>query len=192
MAKTFDVLDDKLCAFIDAQKMFFVATAPLSPEGHVNVSPKGLDGSFAVLDQHSFAYLDLTGSGVETIAHLRENGRICVMFCAFDGPPRIVRIHGTGEAVEPQDERFDELIGNFDDYPAARAIVVVRASRISDSCGYGVPLYRYEGERDQLQRWAERKGEDGIARYKRDENAESLDGLPGLLGHHEDRHGRDT
>ncbi len=192
MAKTFDLLDDKLRAFIDAQKMFFVATAPLTAEGHVNVSPKGLDGTFAVLDERSVAYLDLTGSGVETIAHLRENGRICVMFCAFDGPPRIVRIHGTGEAVEPHDARFEELIRNFSDYPAARAIIVVRASRISDSCGYGVPRYRYEGERDQLQRWAERKGEEGIAQYKRDNNAVSLDGLPSLLGHHQDGHGRDT
>lgn len=184
MAKTFDALDDKLRAFIDKQKMFFVATAPLAADGHVNVSPKGLDGTFAIMDDRSVAYLDVTGSGVETIAHLRENGRICVMFCAFDGPPRIVRVHGTGEAVEPDDERFAALISHFADYPAVRAIIVVHATRISDSCGYGVPLYSYEGERNQLQRWAERKGEDGIAQYKRHNNAESLDGLPSLLGDH--------
>ena len=192
MGKTFDALDDELRAFIGKQKLFFVATAPLAPDGHVNVSPKGLDGTFAVVDDRSVAYLDLTGSGVETIAHLRENGRICVMFCAFDGPPRILRVHGKGEAVEPHDERFSALMSHFADYPAVRAIIVVRATRISDSCGYGVPLYGYEGERDQLQRWAERKGEDGIAQYKRDFNTESLDGLPSLLGDHEHRHGRDA
>lgn len=184
MAKTFEGIDPKLRAFIDRQKMFFVATAPLTPDGHVNLSPKGLGGTFAVLDDRTIAYLDLTGSGVETIAHLRENGRICVMFCAFEGPPRIVRVHGTGDVVEPSDEEFESLRAHFDDYPAVRSIIRVRASRISDSCGYGVPLYDYEGERDQLQRWADRKGDDGIVQYQRDNNAESLDGLPSLLGDH--------
>ncbi|UCF47186.1 MAG: pyridoxamine 5'-phosphate oxidase family protein [Myxococcales bacterium] len=184
MAKTFEGIDPKLRAFIDRQKMFFVATAPLTPDGHVNLSPKGLGGTFAVLDERTIAYLDLTGSGVETIAHLRENGRICVMFCAFEGPPRIVRVHGTGDVVEPSDEEFESLRAHFDDYPAVRSIIRVRASRISDSCGYGVPLYDYEGERDQLQRWADRKGDDGIVQYQRDNNAESLDGLPSLLGDH--------
>ncbi len=184
MAKTFEAFNEKLRGFIDQQKMFFVATAPLMPEGHVNVSPKGLVGTFAVLDDRTIAYLDFTGSGVETIAHLRENGRICVMFCAFDGPPRIVRVHGTGDVVEPSDEDFERLSEHFDDYPGVRAIIRVRASRISDSCGYGVPLYDYHGERDQLQRWATSKGEDGVAKYQKENNAESLDRLPSLLRDH--------
>jgi hypothetical protein len=182
MAKTYDAIDGKLRAFIAQQKMFFVATAPSSPDGHVNLSPKGLAGTFAILDERTIAYLDLTGSGVETIAHLRENGRICVMFCAFEGPPRIVRVHGTGDVVEPHDQRFESLNAHFDQYPGARSIIRIRASRISDSCGYGVPLYDYKGERDQLQRWADSKGVDGIAQYQRDNNTESLDGLPSLLG----------
>jgi hypothetical protein len=182
MAKTYDEIDGTLRTFIERQKMFFVATAPLAPDGHINLSPKGLAGTFAILDERTIGYLDLTGSGVETIAHLRENGRICVMFCAFEGPPRIVRVHGTGDVVEPHDEEFASLNAHFDGYPGVRSIIRVRANRISDSCGYGVPLYDYEGERDQLQRWADRKGEDGIAQYQRDNNTESLDGLPSLLG----------
>ena len=184
MAKTFDTFEPKLRAFIEAQRMFFVATAPSGPDGHVNVSPKGLAGTFAILDDRSVAYLDFTGSGVETIAHVRENGRICLMFCAFDGPPRIVRIHGNGDVVEPNDEEFAGLGAEFDEYPGVRAIIRIRATRISDSCGYGVPLYEYQGERDQLQRWAERKGPDGLAQYQSDKNSESLDGLPSLLGDH--------
>ncbi len=182
MAKTFDAFDEKLRRFIDQQNMFFVATAPLTAEGHVNVSPKGLAGTFAVLDDRTIAYLDFTGSGVETIAHLRENGRICLMFCAFEGPPRIVRVHGVGDVVEPSDDEFERLRDRFDDYPGVRSIIRIRANRISDSCGYGVPLYDYQGERDQLPRWADSKGEDGLAKYQQDNNAESLDGLPGLLG----------
>ena len=184
MAKTFEAIDAKLRAFIDKQKMFFVATAPLTPDGHINLSPKGLAGTFAILDERTIAYLDLTGSGVETIAHLRENGRVCVMFCAFEGPPRIVRVHGTGDVVEPNDEEFASLRAHFGEYAGVRSIIRIRASRISDSCGYGVPLYDHKGERDQLQRWADRKGEDGVAQYRRDNNAESLDGLPSLLGDH--------
>jgi hypothetical protein len=184
MAKTFSVIDDKLRAFIDEQKMFFVATAPMTRDGHINVSPKGLAGTFAVIDDRTIAYLDLTGSGVETIAHLRENGRICVMFCAFDGRPRIVRVHGTGDVVEPNDPEFEALHSHFDDYPGVRSIIRVHASRVSDSCGYGVPLYEHKGGRDQLQRWADSKGEQGIAQYQQDKNSESLDGLPGLLGDH--------
>jgi hypothetical protein len=184
MAKTFDTIDPKLRGFIEKQKMFFVATAPLSDEGHVNLSPKGLEGTLAVLDDRTIAYLDFTGSGVETIAHIRENGRVCMMFCAFEGPPRIVRIHGTGDAIEPHHEEFESLLAHFDEYPGVRSIIRIAASRISDSCGYGVPLYSYEGERDQLSRWAERKGPDGLAQYQRDNNTESLDGLPSGLGDH--------
>jgi hypothetical protein len=184
MAKIYDAIDDNLRTFIEEQKMFFVATAPLAPNGHINLSPKGLAGTFAVIDDRTIAYLDLTGSGVETIAHLRENGRICVMFCAFDGRPRIVRVHGTGDVVEPKDAEFERLSAHFDAYPGVRSIIRVRASRISDSCGYGVPLYQHTGGRDQLQRWADHKGADGIAEYQRDNNAESLDGLLSLLGDH--------
>jgi hypothetical protein len=184
MAKMYDTFDQKLRNFIEEQKVFFVATAPLTPDGHINVSPKGLAGTFAIIDDRTIAYLDLTGSGVETIAHLRENGRICIMFCAFEGRPRIVRVHGAGTVVEPNDEEFESLSARFDEYPGVRSIIVVRASRISDSCGYGVPLYEHKAERDQLQRWAVQKGEDGVAQYQRDNNAESLDGLPSLLGDH--------
>ena len=184
MAKTYDAIDDKLRGFIEKQKMFFVASAPLDAEGHVNLSPKGLEGTFAIVDPRTVAYLDLTGSGVETIAHLRENGRVCVMFCAFEGPPRIVRIHGTGDVIEPGEAEFESLSAHFAEYPGVRSIIRVRAGRISDSCGYGVPLYEHKGERDQLQRWAQRKGEDGIAQYQRDNNTESLDGLPSFLRNH--------
>ena len=184
MAKTYDAFIPKLRELIEKQKMFFVATAPLSADGHVNLSPKGLEGTLAILDDQTIAYLDLPGSGVETISHLRENGRICVMFCAFDGAPRIVRIHGTGDVIEPDDEEFAALMESFDDYPGVRSIIRVRATRISDSCGYGVPLYEHKGERDQLQRWARSKGEDGLAQYQQDHNTESLDGLPSGLGNH--------
>ncbi|MGB8330943.1 MAG: pyridoxamine 5'-phosphate oxidase family protein [Polyangiales bacterium] len=184
MGKTFEEIDADLGAFMAKQKIFFVATAPLSADGHVNLSPKGLTGTFAIIDPRTIAYLDLTGSGVETIAHLRDNGRICVMFCAFEGPPRIVRVHGTGDVVEPRHQEFGPLSAHFRNYPGVRSIIRVRAHRISDSCGYGVPLYEFKAERDQLQRWAERKGEAGVAEYRRDRNAQSLDGLPSLLGDH--------
>lgn len=181
MGRLPDSIDDKLHAFLDAQHLFFVATAPLDGDGHVNVSPKGLD-TFRILDAQTVAYLDFVGSGAETMAHLRENGRICLMFCAFDGPPRIVRLHGRGETITPDDARFDEQRAQFPDAPdgSVRAIVVVRVTRVSDSCGYGVPLYRYEGERPQLAAWAARKGPEGLARYQRDKNALSIDGLPAL------------
>ena len=182
MAKVYESINDKLRDFIERQKMFFVATAPLSADGHINLSPKGLPGTFCLLDDRTLAYLDLTGSGVETIAHLRENGRICVMFCAFEGPPRIVRVHGTGDVIEPHDEKFQTLVGRFEDYVGARSIIVIHADRISDSCGYGVPLYEHKGEREQLQKWAEHKGPDGIAEYQRENNAQSIDGIPSALG----------
>ena len=181
MAREYDVIDDKLTDFVCGQPVFFVATAPLSEDGHVNLSPKGLD-SFAVLDDRTVAYLDLTGSGVETIAHLRENGRIVVMFCAFEGSPRIVRFHGKGRAVLKDDPEFEELAGHFKPRISARSVIVIDVTRISDSCGYGVPLMRFERERDQLPKWADRKGPDGVAEYQRTKNATSLDGLPGVTG----------
>jgi hypothetical protein len=169
--------------------MFFVGTAPLSGDGHVNVSPKGPIGMLRVLAPDRVAYLDLVGSGAETIAHLRENGRIVVMLCAFEGPPRIVRLHGRGEVIEPRDARFDALASEFDqpDVPQSRrAIVVVDVTRVADSCGYGVPLMRYEGQRPHFGAWAAKKlrvgGDEAFAAYEREKNAISLDGLPALDG----------
>jgi hypothetical protein len=179
MGKTFPSIDDSLRQFIHAQPVFFVGTAPLDSNGHINVSPKGLD-TFRILGPTSIAYLDITGSGVETIAHLRENGRIVLMFCAFQGPPKILRIYGKGHAVEPQEPEFAELAGYFRPHEGTRAIVVVEVSRIADSCGYGVPLLRYEGERNQLSGWARNRGPEGLAKYRSIRNRKSIDGLPGL------------
>jgi hypothetical protein len=189
MAKVFDEIDDRLRAWIGRQALFFTGTAPLASDGHVNVSPKGPIGSLRVLGPRTVAYLDIVGSGAETIAHLRENGRIVIMLCAFTGPPRIVRIHGRGEAVFPGDERFDELLRRcgFDEPEVPeykRAIVVVEADRISDSCGYGVPLMAYEGEREHGDLWARKKlrvgGPDALRLYQREKNSESIDGLPAV------------
>jgi len=179
VGKVFPEIDARNAAFIAKQKLFFVATAPLSGDGHVNLSPKGLD-SFAVLGPKRVAYLDLVGSGAETIAHVRENGRIAFMFCAFEGPPRILRLHGRGAIVEPGDAQWPELVGHFPDYDGARSIVLAEIHRIADSCGYGVPEYRFEKERSQLRQWAEKRGADGLADYKREHNRRSLDGLPAL------------
>lgn len=181
MGKIFEAIDETLQAFIERQHLFFVATAPRSDAGHVNLSPKGL-ATFTVLDPRSVAYLDLVGSGAETIAHLRENGRIVLMFCTFEGPPRILRLHGRGEVVEPSDPDFKALVSRFAPRPATRAVIRVQVTRIADSCGYGVPLHRYEGERPQLDQWAERKGDEGLREYQRRNNRESLDGLPALRG----------
>jgi hypothetical protein len=181
MGKVFEELDGRLREFIAAQQMYFVATAPLSAEAHVNLSPKGLD-TFRVLGPRQVAYLDLVGSGVETVAHLRENGRITIMFCAFGGPPRILRLYGKGRSVEPGEEGWTALIGLFPDHPGVRSVVVVDLERVADSCGYGVPLFEFVGERKQLTTYAEQKGEEGMARYKKQKNRTSIDGLPGLRG----------
>lgn len=180
MGRTYEGVDGRLRDFILRQHVFFVGTAPLSPEGHVNVSPKGLAGTFAVLDEHTVAYLDLTGSGIETVAHLRENGRIILMFCAFEGPPRIVRLHGRGEAVLAGHPRYDELVGRFPPIEGTRSVILVRLSRVSDSCGYGVPLMDYVADRDQLPEWSRRKGLDGLDTYRAEKNSLSVDGLPGV------------
>ena len=179
MGKTYDTINEKLRTFIEHQQMFFVATAPLSGEGHVNSSPKGLD-SFRILDERTVAYADLIGSGIETAAHLRENGRICLMFCAFDGPPNIVRLQGRGEVVDPHHADFESLKNAFPDYTGLRCFIRVTCDRISDSCGYAVPRYEYVGQRSQLTKWAERKGSPALEDYVRDKNAFSIDGLPGL------------
>jgi Pyridoxamine 5'-phosphate oxidase len=180
MGKVFDGIDEKLASWIAAQHMFFVATAPRDG-GHVNLSPKGLD-SFAVLGPRHVAYLDLVGSGAETLAHLRENGRITFMFCAFEGLPRIVRLYGRGETFEPGDPDFGALAEHFPSDPGTRAIVRAELSRVADSCGYGVPLYQFQGERPQLREWAERKGPEGLRSYQLERNRSSLDGLPALRG----------
>jgi hypothetical protein len=172
-------LDEGLHEFIAQQRVYFVATAPLSAIGHINVSPKGLD-SLRILGPREIAYLDLTGSGIETVAHVRENGRLTLMFCAFEGPPRILRLHGRGRIVEPGDADWDRLLGNFPTYTGCRSIVLLNIERIADSCGFGVPLYEYAGERSQLVAWAERIGTDGVAEYKAKKNGQSIDGLPGL------------
>lgn len=177
MGKTYDAIDDKLAAFLLRQHLFFVATAPR--DGHVNLSPKGLDG-FRVLSPTSVAYLDYPGSGVETIAHLRDDGRITLLFCAFSGPPKLVRVYGRGRALEPGDPDYARLLPAFHVLLPPRAIIDIAVERVADSCGYGVPRYQYLGERDQLLDWAERKGEEGLERYQREKNATSIDGLPGL------------
>jgi hypothetical protein len=189
MGRIYDRIDDHQRAWIARQPLFFVGTAPLGADGHVNVSPKGPIGTLRVLDDRTVAYLDMVGSGAETIAHLRENGRIVVMLCAFDGPPRILRLHGRGEVVEPADGRFDALLAQAGfEQPAhaesRRAIVVVAVERIADSCGYGVPLLRHEGARPHSDAWTAKKlrvgGPDAIARYSEENNAVSIDGLPAL------------
>ena len=180
MARTYDGIDEHLRAWIARQPLFFVGTAPLAGDGHVNVSPKGPIGTLRVLDDRTVAYLDVVGSGAETIAHLRENGRIVVMLCAFEGPPRILRLHGRG-TVLPADAV------DFDVVPPAgteRAVIRVDVERIADSCGFGVPLMTYEGERPQSQAWAETKlakgGPRALEDYVAEKNAVSIDGLPAL------------
>ena len=189
MAKVFDAIGAPLREWIAKQQMFFVATSPLAPDGHVNVSPKGPIGTLRVLDDHTVAYLDLVGSGAETIAHLRENGRVVVMLCSFEGPPRILRLHGRGEVVPAGDPRFDELMErcDFDQPPvleARRAVVIVDVTRIADSCGYGVPLMSFEGLRPHMEAWASKRlrsgGPDALRDYQREKNAQSLDGLPAV------------
>lgn len=179
MGKTFTELNDRLRAFVAEQHMFFVATAPLSPDGHINLSPKGLD-TFRILGPKQVAYLDLTGSGVETIAHLRENGRLTIMFCAFAGAPRILRLYGAGRCVQPGDADWQPLRDAFLTHPGIRSVIVMDVERIADSCGYAVPRYQFRDHRTQLNDYAERKGEAGLAEYRAEKNKQSIDGLPGL------------
>ena len=180
MSKTYPQIDEALAAFIRAQKMFFVATAPLSGEGSVNVSPKGYD-SLVLIDDHTVAWLDLGGSGAETLAHVRENGRITLMFCAFEGPANILRLYGQGRAVAFEDPGFAELKALFPTFDRARAIIVVTVTRISDSCGWGVPFYDYKGERAQLRRHVDHRPFDEWAERRYEANAVSIDGLPALV-----------
>jgi hypothetical protein len=179
MGKVRSMLDDTAIRFIEAQHIFFVASAPLDPNGHVNLSPKGLD-TFRILGPTTVAYLDFNGSGVESIAHLKDNGRIVLMFCAFQGPPNIFRLYGHGRVVEPPDAEFATLADSFPDHENARSIIVVELTRVTDSCGYGVPLFKYEGERQQLHAWAQHRGPEGLKAYREQKNRHSIDGLPGI------------
>lgn len=159
--------------------MFFVASAPLSSQGHINCSPKGAD-SFRILDEHMVCYLDLTGSGAETIAHLKENGRIVIMFCAFDGPPRIVRFHGQGIVITEFSDEFTKFRKLFGSLEGVRAIITVKVTRVSSSCGFSVPLFDFKDHRDTLDKWAQRKGEEALKEYRQKNNSLSIDGLPGF------------
>jgi len=187
MGRIYDRIDARMASWMEDQPVFFVATAPLDPDGHVNVSPKGNRGELAVLDERRVAYLEQTGSGIETVAHLRDNGRIVVMTCAFSGPPRIVRVHGTGHLLRPGDDGWEAVAlavrrtGGRPDTVGVRGAVVVDVERVSDSCGYGVPLMAFERHRDTMDSWAERKGSEGIAAYQAEKNQLSIDGLPGLV-----------
>ncbi|MBS1887424.1 MAG: pyridoxamine 5'-phosphate oxidase family protein [Actinobacteria bacterium] len=188
MGTVFERIDEHQRDWIARQSVYFVGTAPLAGDGRVNVSPKGPIGTLRVLDDHTVAYLDMIGSGAETAAHLRENGRIVVMLCAFDGPPRILRLHGRGEVVMADDPRYEDLCARADfeaPHPieaARRAVIVVDVERIADSCGYGVPLMSYEGERPHAEKWAEKKlrvgGDAALADYMVEKNSASIDGLP--------------
>jgi len=177
MGKKHPSIDSSHREFIEAQPIFFVATAPLAQSGHVNLSPKGLD-TFRVLDEKHVGYLDLTGSGNETAAHVAENGRLTFMFCSFTGAPMILRLYGKGEAVLPTDARWDELISRFPAYDGVRQIVVAEVEYVQTSCGFGVPKMDHVGERNQLTRWVESKGADELREYRRRNNSKSVDGLP--------------
>lgn len=182
MGRIHEGITERLAEWLVAQPVFFVATAPLDPEGHVNCSPKGNRGEFAVIDPGRVAYLDQTGSGIETVAHAKDNGRIVLMFCAFDGPPRIVRLHGRATAVEAGSAQFEGLATAFDRAGGVgvRSIVLVDLSRVSDSCGYGVPLMEFKEHRKTMDEWSGRKGPEGIHAYWAEKNVASIDGLPGL------------
>jgi hypothetical protein len=189
VGKIYPEINAKLGRWIANQLMFFVATAP-ELGGHVNVSPKGPIDSLCVVDPHTIAYLDQIGSGAETLAHLRQNGRICVMLCAFQGPPRIVRLHGRGQVLLPGSDRYDALHRRFDlaaipgAEHATRAVIRIEVERIADSCGYGVPLLAFEGQRAQAEAWVEhmlaKGGATALREYAAEHNAESIDGIPAL------------
>jgi Pyridoxamine 5'-phosphate oxidase len=179
MSKLYNELDEKLIDFIKRQQMFFVASAPLSGEGHVNVSPKGYD-CFRIVNPRQVAYLDLGGSGIETVAHARENGRITIMFCAFEGPALILRLYGKATIMQFDHPSFAQELAKFPGFKRARNVVFIDIERIADSCGWGVPFYEFKGQRDQLQRWTENREQEEWERRRFDSNASSIDGLAGL------------
>lgn len=177
MAKLFETITPEIQSWIDRQEMFFVATAPLDAEGHVNCSPKGGD-SFRILGPNEIAYQDYTGSGAETIAHLRENGRIVIMFCAFSGGPKIVRLHGQGTLILESDAEYEIMAKRFPPHAGTRAFIRVNVHRISDSCGYAVPFYEFQGPRDVLDKWSDAKSDEEMRAFRRKHTTESIDGLP--------------
>lgn len=172
-------LDEDWALFIQRQHVFFVATAPLGPGGHVNLSPKGLD-SFTILDAQHVAWLDLAGSGIETVAHLKQNGRIVIMFCAFEGPHLILRLHGQGEVIEPHHPDFDALCARFESSAGARSVIRVTLDRVGESCGMGVPHYEYLGQREELPMHYAGRTKEQLRDYVTKRNHSSLDDLPGL------------
>jgi hypothetical protein len=180
MGKFSDSILDQHKEFIGKQKMFFVSTAPLRADGHVNLSPKGLD-SFRVLSPTLVAYMDLVGSGNETSAHVTENGRITIMFCAFEGPPNILRLYGEGRTVLPSDKDWSDVSAHFDMELGTRQIIVADIHKVQTSCGFSVPLYEYAGERDVAQKWWDKKGAEGLGEYMKEKNMVSLDGLPARI-----------
>lgn len=177
MADVHERITDEFREWIEKQHIFFVASAPLTGDGHVNLSPKGMD-ALRVLGDHTVAYLDMTGSGNETSAHLVENGRITMMWCAFEGPPRILRLYGKGHVVLPDTPEWDSLIDQFTMLTGARHIIVNEVERVQTSCGYAVPFMDYKEDRQTLVKWAEHKGVDGIEAYHQEKNMISIDGLP--------------
>lgn len=181
MGKVYPEIDARLTAFIEKQQVFFVASAPAGSDGYVNLSPKGLD-SFRILSPHSVGYVDVVGSGAETIAHIRQNGRITIMFCAFEGPPKILRLYGNGAVVESGADGFDALAESFPDHASARAIIKVDVTRIADACGYGVPVMDFKAHRDSHFNWADHLGPEGLEAYKQENNLTSIDGIPALSG----------
>jgi hypothetical protein len=180
MATFYTQIEDRHQKFIESQHLFFVSTAPSSNEGHINLSPKGLD-SFRILSPTKVAYMDIVGSGNETSAHILENRRITFMFCAFDGPPNILRLYGRGYTVLPGDSLWKDLSAYFNILPSTRQIIVADIHKLQTSCGFGVPYYDYVGERDHSHKWAEKKGAQGLEEYKKEKNMISLDGLPTAL-----------
>jgi hypothetical protein len=179
MGKVYESITPELANWIQQQHVFFVATAPLSQDGHVNASPKGLD-CLRVTAPNQVAYLDVTGSGSETIAHLRENGRIVLMFCAFAGPPKIVRLHGKGVVITPASPDWEERRAKFPAQAAPRSVISITVTRVSDSCGFGVPIMDYKQDREVFDRWVATKGQDALPAYRKEKNSKSIDGLPAL------------
>ena len=178
MGKVYESINAAQRDFISQQKLFFVGSAP-SSEGHVNISPKGMD-SFRVLGDNTVAYLDVTGSGAETIAHVRENGRLVIMFCAFEGRPMILRLHGQAEVIERGNDRFATLATNFPELPGTRSIIVLNVNRVADSCGWNIPLYSFEGSRDYYDNYVDKVGHEGLRKGQLEKNMQSIDGLPAL------------
>lgn len=178
--KVYEKLDDRIISFIEKQKLFFVASAPLAGDGHINLSPKGYD-AFKVIDDTTVAWLDLGGSGIETQAHVQENGRITIMFCAFEGPANILRLYGKGEVVNPHHAEWDDMLALFPDFKRARGVFRVKLDRVQDSCGWGVPFYEFKGERDQLTRYVDNKSTEEWIESRYEKNGTSIDGLKGLV-----------